>query len=151
MNVLWLIAWLVILVVTVIVEVSTAALVSIWFSIGAGLAAIICFIGGPVWLQVVVFVIASAVLCYCFQKWWKKSVKTRKTATNTDRNIGKEFLVTEEISNLAGTGAVKMNGQLWTAKALDNDTVIPAGSRIVVERIEGSKVYVKKAEMPENK
>ena len=61
--------------------------------------------------------------------------------------IGQEALVTEQIDNLRETGAIRINGVLWTAKSAD-DTQIPIGMRVVIERIEGAKVYVKPAGVP---
>ena len=51
-------------------------------------------------------------------------------------------MVLEEINNVAGTGAVKVAGKVWTARSVD-DTVIAVGSRAESLRIEGVKLIVK--------
>ena len=56
------IVWLVLLVLFLIVEAATVSMVSTWFAGGALLALIVCFLGGPVWLQVLVFFTVSIVL-----------------------------------------------------------------------------------------
>ncbi len=62
-------------------------------------------------------------------------------STNADRLIGREVLVTEQIENLKETGEIKVNGVLWTAVSADG-SVIPEGSLVRIERLEGAKVYV---------
>ena len=42
--------------------------------------------------------------------------------------------------------AVYADGKTWTARSVD-DTVIPAGSRVVIESMQGVKLYVKPVEM----
>ena len=54
--------WLIVMVVCLVVEISTLGLASIWFAGGALLAMIIALIGGPLWLQILVFLVASIVL-----------------------------------------------------------------------------------------
>ena len=50
--------------------------------------------------------------------------------------------VIEEIDNVAGSGAVKVAGKVWTARSADGD-VIPAGTKAEALRIEGVKLIVK--------
>ena len=56
------IIWLIVLVVCLVAEIATLGLTSIWFAGGALLALLIAMIGGPLWLQVLVFLVASIVL-----------------------------------------------------------------------------------------
>ena len=60
---------------------------------------------------------------------------------NADRLVGETAMVTEPIDACADTGAVKINGVLWTAVSTDG-SVIPVGSLVRIERLEGAKVYV---------
>ena len=52
-----------------------------------------------------------------------------------------EGVVCEDIDNLAGTGAVKLDGKEWTARS-DSGANIPSGSVVKVRRIEGVKLIV---------
>ena len=61
--------------------------------------------------------------------------------TNADRLIGRQVLVTEAVDNLHETGAVRVNGVEWTARA-PSDAVLPAGTLVTIERIEGAKLFV---------
>lgn len=57
--------------------------------------------------------------------------------------IGKECRVTETINNIAGTGAVYVDGKTWTARS-GNDEIIEAGELVSPIRIEGVKLIVEK-------
>ena len=71
----------------------------------------------------------------------KKYINSRTQPTNADMLIGQECLVTEDIDNLTGRGAVTVGGKVWTARA-DSDAPIPAGTAATVLRIEGVKLIV---------
>ena len=71
----------------------------------------------------------------------QRFVNDRKVATNADRVIGREAVVTEDIDNLQGKGRVSISGADWTARTED-DRPVPAGSKVQVLRIEGVKVIV---------
>ena len=131
--------WLGLIVAFIAVEAATVNLVSIWF-IGGAVAGLVCAIlDVSALLQWTVFIAVSAGL--------KKYLRVKPMKTNADRLVGQEALVTEQIDNLRETGAIRINGVLWTAKSAD-DTQIPIGTRVVIERIEGAKVYVKPAGVP---
>ena len=71
----------------------------------------------------------------------KKYINGRTQPTNADMLIGQECLVTEDIDNLTGRGAVAVGGKVWTARA-ETDVPIPAGTAATVLRIEGVKLIV---------
>ena len=50
--------------------------------------------------------------------------------------------------NLAGTGAVYVDGKTWSARSLSGESV-PAGTLVRVETVEGVKLIVTKAAAPE--
>ena len=139
--------WLGLIVAFIAVEAATVNLVSIWF-IGGAVAGLVCAIlDVSALLQWTVFSAVSAGLLALLRPVLKKYLRVKPTKTNADRLVGQEALVTEEIDNLRETGAIRINGVLWTAKSAD-DTQIPIGTRVVIERIEGAKVYVKPAGVP---
>lgn len=139
--------WLGLIVAFIAVEAATVNLVSIWF-IGGAVAGLVCAIlDVSALLQWAVFIAVSAGLLALLRPVLKKYLRVKPTKTNADRLVGQEALVTEQIDNLRETGAIRINGVLWTAKSAD-DTQIPIGTRVVIERIEGAKVYVKPAGVP---
>ena len=134
--------WVVALVVFLIVEAVTAGLVSIWFVFGSLVALICAALGAAVWLQIFWFVIVSVATLVLTRPLVKRYVDSRSVATNADRSIGRAAVVTERIDNLAATGAVKLDGVVWTARSTDDAVAIEAGERVTVRAIEGVKLIV---------
>jgi len=134
--------WLILLVVLVTGEAITVGLTFIWFAVGALGGLLVSVLGGPVWLQVIVFLILSAVTLILVRPVAAKLLTPGISPTNADRILSQIALVTEEIDNIAETGQVKLFGQVWTARS-ENGEVIPAQSRVRILRIEGVKVFVR--------
>ncbi len=134
--------WIAALILFVVVEAVTVGLASIWFAIGA-LAALICaLLHGPVWLQVVWFLAVSLATLILTRPMVKKYMKGKVVPTNADRNIGRTAAVIERIDNLAGTGAVRIDGVTWTARSADENQTIEAGAMVTVREIRGVKLVV---------
>ena len=137
--------WVVALVVFLIVEAVTAGLVSIWFVFGSLVAIICAALGAAVWLQIFWFVIVSVATLVLTRPLVKRYVDSRSVATNADRSIGRAAVVTERIDNLAATGAVKLDGVVWTARSTDDAVAIETGERVTVRAIEGVKLIVERS------
>ena len=136
------IVWAVIFVLTIIIEVETAELVSIWFMPGALIALVLSLFDVKTWIQWTVFIVVSAILLILaktvFRKKLLKSVNKEKT--NTDLLIGKTAIVTEQIKNVEA----KVNGNIWTARMEnDSDTAMP-GDKVVIVKISGVKLICRK-------
>ena len=135
--------WLVAMIVLLIIEGIVPGLVSIWFAIGAFAAMISAILGAPLWLQVLWF-FAVSILTLCLTRpFAKKYVNSRATPTNADMLIGKECVVTEAIDNVLGTGAVTVDGKVWTARTEEPDGKAETGKVMTVVKIEGVKLIVK--------
>ncbi|MBS6751168.1 MAG: NfeD family protein [Firmicutes bacterium] len=137
--------WVAALVVFLIVEAVTAGLVSIWFVFGSLVALICAALGAAVWLQIFWFVIVSVATLVLTRPLVKRYVDSRSVATNADRSIGRAAVVTERIDNLAATGAVKLDGVVWTARSTDDAVAIETGERVTVRAIEGVKLIVERS------
>lgn len=136
------ITWLIVLVVCLVVEFSTLGLTSIWLAGGALLSMIIALIGGSLWLQILVFLVASIVLLIFTRPVATKYFNKNRTKTNVNSIAGRQAIVTETIDNLKGMGQIVTNGMEWTARSLD-DSVIEEGAVVTIEKIEGVKAIVK--------
>ena len=134
--------WGVAIVVFLVMEAATAGLVTIWFAVGALAALLSSLFGAPIWLQLVWFFVISVAAVILTRPLARKYLNSNTQATNADMYVGKECMVLETIDNVAGTGAVKVAGKVWTARSAD-DTVIAEGSRAEALRIEGVKLIVK--------
>ena len=142
------IVWLILLVVFLGLEACTVSVVSIWFAAGALGALIASALDAQLWLQVVVFLVVSAVCLACMRPLVHKFVKPKIVPTNTDALIDSQGYVTENIDNLAGQGQVKLDAMTWTARSSDG-SVIPKGTLVKVDKIEGVKAFVTTVEITE--
>lgn len=133
--------WLIVMVLFLMVEAATVGLVCIWFAVGALAALIAALLGAEIWLQIVLFLVVSAVALYFTRPLAKKYVNAKVEPTNADMVIGKECRVTEAIDNIAGTGAVYVDGKTWTARS-ESDEVIPEGTLVTAKSIDGVKLIV---------
>lgn len=137
------VVWLAAMIVLLIIEAIVPGLVSIWFAIGALAALISALFDAPLWLQMVWFLAVSVAALALTRPLVKKYVNGRIQPTNADALIGRDCVVTEDIDNLAGTGAVKVDGKVWTARADIESVHYHAGSVVTAVRIEGVKLIVK--------
>ena len=133
--------WLIALVVFCIVEAVTVGLVSIWFAAGAVGGLIASFLTGNIWIQATVFLVLSFVCLLAVRPMARRYLHPRRQATNADRVIGAEGVVTETIDNRKAQGQIKVQGTVWTARTEDGPPV-PKDASVRVLRIEGVKLIV---------
>lgn len=136
------ICWLAVFVLLIVIELATMGLTTIWFAGGAVAGFIASMLGANIVIQAVVFFVVSIVLLIFTRPFAVRYINSNKTKTNIDGLIGQEALVLEEINNIRETGCARLEGKEWTARSVD-DTVIPADTVVIVERIEGVKLIVK--------
>ena len=136
------ICWLAVFVLLIVIELATMGLTTIWFAGVAVAGFIASMLGANVVIQAVVFFVVSIVLLIFTRPFAVRYINSNKTKTNIDGLIGQEALVLEEINNIRETGCARLEGKEWTARSVD-DTVIPADTVVIVERIEGVKLIVK--------
>ena len=139
--------WLCLTVALLVIEISTTQFVSIWFALGAGVTALIKAMFpsiGTVW-QVAIFVVVSIGLLASTRRIVKRFLfnRSKEHETNLELNIGKEAVVVEEIDNINGVGAVKINGLVWSARSSD-DSKIPVGTVVIFKQINGNKAIVER-------
>ncbi len=141
------IVWLVILVASVVLEVATVGLISIWMAGGALVALIAALLGAPLWLQVVLFFAVTFALLFFTRPWAKKYLNSRKQNTNLNGEpIGKEVKVIEEVNNKNETGKVLHHGIEWTARSADPEVTFAVDESAVVSSVDGVKLILKKIE-----
>lgn len=140
------ICWLVVLVVFLVVEGITVGLVSIWFAAGALAALLVSLVTDNIWVQILVFLLMSAVALAALRPLARKYFSPKAhQPTNADRIIGTVGVVTEKIDNLEAKGQVWVNGTTWTARS-DNGQPIETDIKVRILRIEGVKVFVQSLE-----
>lgn len=136
--------WIVVMIAFLGLEAATVGLVSIWFAVGACAALIAAALRATFVGQVVVFLAVSGVVLVAVRPFARRMIKVRKKPTNADRLLGVICPVTEDIDNIAGTGAVTVSGREWTARSLTGVN-IAVGDFVRVSSIQGVKLIVEPA------
>ena len=136
------IVWLAIIIILTAIELLSINLTTIWF-VASGIVALgISFLTDNYLIQFGVFVLLGVILVITTKPILVKKLKSKKEATNLDRVIGMEGIVTEKITKREN-GEVKVDGKKWTACA---DKAIKVGETVKVLEINGVKLKVEKVE-----
>lgn len=133
--------WSILLVAAVVAELSTQQLVCIWFGAGSLGALIAASAGGSVTLQLIIFVALSLILLIFTRPILRKALRFEYKDTNAKLDIGKLAVVIQEIDPSKGTGRARLGDAEWMAVAAP-EIVIPAGTTVRVDKIDGAKLYV---------
>ncbi len=141
------ILWLAAVVILFVLEAVSVGLTSIWFGVGALAALIVSFFVFNIWIQLTVFLVVSFLCLLAVRPLVRRYITPRRVATNADRVIGAEGIVTQSIENLKAEGQVTVKGAVWTARS-EEDTPVPEGTLVRVLRIEGVKVIVAPVQAP---
>ncbi len=113
------------------------------FAVGATLAAVTDAAGAGELASWIVFVAVSLLMLLIVRPIAKSHLKMPpQLRTGSAALIGKQAIVLERIANTEGVGCVRIDGEVWTARALDDDQVIEQGQRVQVVEIKGATALV---------
>ena len=135
--------WLIVIAVCIIIEASTLGLTTIWFAIGALIAWFIYLSGLSLQIQIVVFLLVSIACLILTRPIAVEKLKIGKVKTNLKLFNSYWSVVETTINNVNSQGYVKLKGQIWSARSID-DEVIEKDELVVVEEIKGVKLIVKR-------
>jgi membrane protein implicated in regulation of membrane protease activity len=138
----WII-WLIAGVAAAVGEILTLGFFLAPFSVGAFAGMAVSLAGGGDGLSLIVFALVTAA-CFAFVRPVARA-HVRQPAharTGTAALVGRSAVVTQEIVNDRSLGTVRLDGEIWTARSLDDDEVIPAGVRVQVVEIRGATAVV---------
>jgi membrane protein implicated in regulation of membrane protease activity len=135
------IAWLIAAVALGVAESFTLTLAFGLLAAAALVAAIVAGLGGPVLAQFLAFAITGAVGLLIVRPIARRQMTHPPLIREGSYAlVGKRAVVLEEVSGTQGL--VKLAGEVWSARALDEDHVIPAGTLVDVMEIEGATAIV---------
>jgi len=113
------------------------------FALGAGLAAIAEGAGAGGLAAWIVFVLSSLLSLAVVRPIARSHMQTPPhIRTGSAALLGSDAIVLERIANAEGVGCVKIGGEVWTARAYDEDQVIETGTRVQVVQIKGATALV---------
>jgi membrane protein implicated in regulation of membrane protease activity len=138
----WLI-WLIAGVFAAVGEILTAGFFLAPFAVGAFGAMLADLAGGGGVVQGVVFAALTLAAFGFVRPIAKRHLYTPPAIrTGTAALIGRSGIVLERIANDEGVGSVRIDGEVWTARSYDDETIIAAGAKVEIVEIRGATALV---------
>jgi membrane protein implicated in regulation of membrane protease activity len=139
-------AWLLVIAGTVYLELETADLVSVWFSVGGLVSGILAICGADINIQLVAFATVSLLTLLSFKLISKRfNLKSKSESPTNDQYdfIGKTVTLQGDVSP-AQSGTITLNGVIW--EAITDDQNIASGSYVTIVASRGNRLIIKKKE-----
>jgi len=120
------------------------------FAAGAAAAALAGFVGGAVGLLWLLFVVVSAVASSVLWPLRRRlDAGNPRAEIGANRWVGRQAYVLRDIPGGGGeTGLVRLDREEWRAESMVG-VPIPAGSTVLVSRVDGTRLVVLPLEMKE--
>ena len=135
--------WLVVAVVLGVAEVLNLSFYLFPFAIGAAGAALVDIAGGGAAITWLTFAALTGVSFTVVRPIARRHLTPPpQIRTGTAALVGRTAIVVERIDNDAATGSVRLDGEVWSARAYDEDRIFDEGSRVQVLEIRGATALV---------
>jgi membrane protein implicated in regulation of membrane protease activity len=135
------VAWLIAAAALGVAEYFTLTLAFGLLAAAALVAAVVAGIGAPLLVQVLAFAITGAVGLLIVRPIARRQMTHPPVVRDgSDALVGKKAVVIEEVTGTRGL--IKLAGEVWSARSLDEDQVIPPGTAVDVMEIEGATAVV---------
>ncbi|MBA2773687.1 MAG: NfeD family protein [Nocardioidaceae bacterium] len=133
--------WLVVALLLAGAEMATLDLGLLMMAVGALVACLLAAIG----LNLVVQILAAVAVAIAMLAFVRPPIVKRLHSGPTLQHggaalIGKSGLVLERVT--PHTGRVKLNGEVWSARSVDESTVVEPGHKVGVAEIDGATAVV---------
>lgn len=130
-------------IIAFIAEIFTTGFISGAIGIGLIFAATGNYFGLEIKWQILLFAFGVAITYFLIRPIITKyGYRKDKVKTNRDALIDKIGIVTEEINPLNNSGRIKIDGDNWMAKSLNNE-IIQIGTTVTVVEIDSIVLIVK--------
>jgi inner membrane protein len=147
------IAWLIIGVVLLLVEMRHLAFYALFGAIGSFAAALVAWLAPSAIVAQVAVAIVVAVLGVLAVR----PAMSRRFHTHDDHGplgkgvhgalIGEQVLTTDSVGDIGSVGHVRLAGERWLAVS-GSGTIIPAGTKVLVTAVQGTTLVVWPVETP---
>ncbi len=135
--------WLIAAVIFAIGELATTSFFLAPFAGGALIATLLAAAGAGAVIEWAAFLVVSILLLAALRPIAREHQRTKaKIRTGTAKLVGQSATVVERIANAEGVGCVRLDGEIWTARAYDDDETFEPGARVQVLEIRGATALV---------
>lgn len=139
------IAWLVVILLFITIEIATLELTFLMLAIGSVGGLIADFLGAPWWLQLVIAAILAVVLLFGIKPPLLRSLKQGgdPARSNVEALLGMGGRVVQTIGSTGGQVHLD-NGETWTARLSPGvvTRVVEPGEHVLVAAVDGATVMV---------
>ena len=132
--------WLLAAVGFLALEGMTFSMVSVWFAAGSAAALLCCLFTHSFRVQAVVFLVVS-ILCLAAFRPLAPKLRLKHTATNGDRNLGREATVLTPVT-AEEPGRVRLDGVDWNARCATPGDILTPGQRCRVTELHSTLLIV---------
>lgn len=142
--------WIVLGAVLAVAEIFTATLFLMMFAVGAAAAAAAAALGAPVSLQAGVFVAVSALTVAALRPSLRRHLTRPDPVSMAMGSMqGASAVVVEPVG--ADQGMVRIGGELWQARSLENSGTYSSGERVAIVGIDAGVAVVWRDDLPERR
>ncbi|MDQ4020780.1 MAG: NfeD family protein [Actinomycetota bacterium] len=134
------VVWLVAGLLLIAAEVLSSDFVLIMLGVGALVAAGSAALGASLWVEVAAFAGASLALITVARPVLKRRLHSAHVPTNAEALVGNKAVVVSRTD--AHGGKIKLNGELWSARAFYEIEVLEPGQEVTVMKISGATAVV---------
>ena len=131
-------AWLLIGLALIVVELLTGTFYLLIIGLAAGIGAVVAWFGAPIWIQALVVGVAGVVGCVLLHR--RKLARPAKPADN-QMDVGQTVTVESWISEPQRLARVRYRGAPWDAEVVSSDPVA-IGAVLYVVATDGSRLKV---------
>ncbi|RKS04925.1 membrane protein implicated in regulation of membrane protease activity [Nocardiopsis sp. Huas11] len=136
----WLI-WIILAVALGVAEALTLTFVLGLVAVAALVAGLLGAIGLPVVVQIIGFAATSAAGIILVRPIMQRQMRREPDArSGTAALVGRSGVVIQEVDG--DRGLIKLAGEEWSARCIDEDLVIPIGAHVDVMEIDGATAVV---------
>ena len=137
--------WLIIALISFIMEIFIPSFVLFNFGIGAVIGSFAAGLNLSLEWQIALFSGGTMMSFFMVRPAMKRFAykRTEGFKTNMEAMVGREATVTEEISNENNRGRVSLDGDVWQARSLSNES-IPQGTRVEIVQLNSIILIVTK-------
>ena len=133
--------WILLAVILAVGEVLSLSFFLAPFAAGALLGAVAELAGAGTAVALIVFLVSSGLFLGFVRPIARRHMHTpAQIRTGTAALVGQTAVVTERVQD--GAGAVKLEGEVWTARPYVEGEVIDVGRRVHVVQIRGATALV---------
>ncbi len=144
-NDLWRWVWVIFALGMGIGEIFTAGFFLLPFAIGAGVAAILAWVGVNLVAQWLVFFGISLISLAYLRRFIDRQDALGQPRVGANRWVGTTGIVLEDIDPDAGTGMARVDNEQW--RATTDGPSIPAGTHVVVREVRGARLVVEASDV----